>query len=78
MRQQRMAEKRRRQQETSVKKSKSKKNSPIQSEFASPLGKDQQESDFDFKLELNEGDLELKPYLDPLLRSVGGNLRNLS
>lgn len=29
-------------------------------------------------MELNAGDVELKPYLDPLLRNVGGNLKTLS
>jgi phage gp29-like protein len=76
-----MAEKRRRQQETAVsvtKRSKSKKNSPTQSDVASPRVPDNDTFDVDAKLELNAGDIDLKPYLDPLLRNVGGNLKNLS
>lgn len=73
-----MAEKRRRQQETSVNKSKAKKSSLLQSESASPRVPEKKEFEVDIKLEINEGDLDLKPYLDPLLRNVGGNLRFLS
>jgi len=76
-----MAEKRRRQQESAVsvgKGSKSKKISPTQSEYKSPRGKDNENIDVDVNLELNAGDLDLKPYLDPLLRNVGGSLKNLS
>ncbi len=76
-----MAEKRRRQQETTVsvsKRSKSKKASPTQSDFASPRKQDNETYDADVQLELNTGDIELKPFLDPLLRNVGGNLKTLS